>query len=73
MAGLDDIPPAESPDAEAYSARVSALLADLVEPAKSEAHDKLGLGERAVAIAAGWLNSKRRAGQGPDPGSLRPQ
>ena len=33
-------------------------MADLVEPAKAEALDKLGEGERALDIAAGWVRGK---------------
>lgn len=38
-----------------------ALLADLVEPAKSTALEKLGLGERAMRIATDWLRAKMTA------------
>jgi hypothetical protein len=43
---------------EAVEARVPALLADLVEPAKATALEKLGEGERAIRIATGWLRAK---------------
>ena len=33
-------------------------MGDLVEPAKAEALDKLGEGQRAFDIAAGWVRSK---------------
>jgi hypothetical protein len=33
-------------------------VTDLVEPAKVEALDKLGEGERALGIAAGWVRGK---------------
>lgn len=38
--------------------RVAALLADLVEPAKATALEKLGEGERGLGIAADWLRTK---------------
>jgi hypothetical protein len=34
------------------------LVADLVEPARSEALQKLGEGERAYGIANEWLRTK---------------
>ena len=55
---LDGVPPAEPPDPDAASARVTELVADLVEPAKTTALDKLGEGEQAQRIAMGWLRSK---------------
>ena len=45
---------------------MAALVADLVEPAKSNAHDKLGDGERAAGIAAAWLIAKRAALRDPE-------
>ena len=38
--------------------RVTALIADLVEPAKVTALERLGEGERAQGIAIGWLRPK---------------
>jgi hypothetical protein len=58
LAALDGVPPAEPPDPEAASARVTELVADLVEPAKTTALEKLGEGERAQRIAIGWLRPK---------------
>ena len=58
LAELDGVPPAEPPDAEAMSVRVTELVADLVEPAKTTALEKLGEGERAQSIAIGWLRRK---------------
>ena len=43
-AELDRVPPAEAPDPDDHATRVAALVADLVEPAKSNAYDKLGDG-----------------------------
>jgi hypothetical protein len=58
LAEIDGVPPAESPDPDAISARVTELVADLVEPAKTTALEKLGEGEQALGIAVGWLQSK---------------
>lgn len=58
LAELDgvDLPPSE--DEDAISARASVLLADLVEPAKATALEKLGEGEAGLRIATGWLRAK---------------
>ncbi|MGD0020263.1 MAG: hypothetical protein ABSD62_13510 [Candidatus Limnocylindrales bacterium] len=53
-------------DPEAASARTAELVADLVEPAKSEALDKLGEGRQALGIAAGWVRTKLGALPTPD-------
>jgi hypothetical protein len=58
LAELDGVPPAEPPDPEAMSVRVTELVADLVEPAKTTALEKLGEGEQAQRIAIGWLRPK---------------
>jgi hypothetical protein len=60
LAELDGLPPAAPADPEAFSGRTAELVADLVEPAKVEALDKLGEGEggRAFDIAAGWVRGK---------------
>jgi hypothetical protein len=58
LAVLDAVPPAEPPDPDAASARVTELVADLVEPAKTTALEKLGEGERAQRLAIGWLRPK---------------
>jgi hypothetical protein len=58
LAELDGVPPAEPADPDAVSARVTELVADLVEPAKTTALEKLGDGERAQRIAIGWLRPK---------------
>jgi hypothetical protein len=50
--------PGPSEDSVAFNARVGELAADLVEPAKAEALDKLGEGRRALDIAAGWVRSR---------------
>jgi hypothetical protein len=58
LAELDGLPPASPADPEALTARTAELVADLVEPAKAEALEKLGDGERAFGIAAGWVRTK---------------
>jgi hypothetical protein len=58
LAALDGVPPAEPPDPEVGSARVTELVADLVEPAKTTALEKLGEGERALKTAAAWLRRR---------------
>jgi hypothetical protein len=58
LAALDGVPPAEPADPDAVSARVTELIADLVEPAKTTALEKLGEGERAQSIATAWLRPK---------------
>jgi hypothetical protein len=58
LAELDGVPPAGPPDPEALSRRTRGLVADLVEPAKADALEKLGDGERATRIATDWVRSK---------------
>ena len=58
LAELDAVPPAQPPDPEAVAARVIELMADLVEPAKSTALERLGDGEQSLAIAIDWLRPK---------------
>ena len=58
LAALDGVPPAEPADLEAASARVTGLIADLVEPAKTTALEKLGEGEQALGIGTAWLRAK---------------
>jgi hypothetical protein len=62
LAALDGVPPAEPADLEAASARVTGLIADLVEPAKTTALEKLGEGEQAQRLAVGWLRAKLEPG-----------
>jgi len=69
LAELDGLPPVAPPDPEAFSGRSAELVADLVEPAKVEALDKLGEGRKAFDIAGGWV----RARLGPTPGCKRSQ
>ena len=57
-AELDGVPPAAPEDPEASNLRASQIVADLVEPAKVEALDKLGEGRRAFDIANAWVRGK---------------
>jgi hypothetical protein len=57
-AELDGVEPAPAEDPVAFNARVGELVADLVEPAKVEALDKLGEGRRAFDIASHWVRGK---------------
>jgi len=58
LAELDGVPPALAPDPDAATARTTELVADLVEPAKSTALEKLGEGGRAFGIAAAWVRAR---------------
>jgi hypothetical protein len=58
LAEFDGVPPPAPPDPEAFSRRTMELVSDLVEPAKAEALEKLGEGDRALGIAAGWVRPK---------------
>lgn len=57
LAELDGAPPLPPDDPAAFEAKVVALAADLVEPAKSKAYNELGDGRRAQTIAAAWLRA----------------
>jgi hypothetical protein len=57
-AELDGVEPAPPEDPDALKVRAGELVADLVEPSKSEALDKCGEGRQAFGIAAGWVRSK---------------
>ena len=61
LAELDGAPPASLDIEDAVAARVPAVMADLVEPAKVTALEKLGEGGRAIRIATGWLRARARA------------
>jgi len=58
VAEFDGVPAAVPPDPEALSRRTTELVADLVEPAKSDALEKLGEGDRALGIANAWVRTK---------------
>ena len=64
---LDGLAPAEPDDPDAVRVRASQLVADLVEPAKSMALEKLGEGRPALDIANAWVRS-RIASAGPHGG-----
>jgi hypothetical protein len=55
---MHDVPPAVAPDPEAASRRTAELVADLVEPAKADALEKLGEGRQALGIASDWVRTK---------------
>jgi hypothetical protein len=57
-AELDGVEPMPPEDPDALRLRAGQLVADLVEPAKSETLDKLGEGRKALDIAAGWVRAK---------------
>jgi hypothetical protein len=58
LAELDGVPPAELADSGAVAARAAELVADLLEPAKATALEKLGEGSQSLAVAIGWLRPK---------------
>ena len=58
LAERDGCQPPQESDRDEVSERASALVADLVEPAKSTALEKLGEGERALGVAQRWLRPK---------------
>ena len=55
---LDGLPAAAAGDSEAMPRRTTEFVADLVEPAKAAALDKLDEGQRALGIATGWVRTK---------------
>jgi hypothetical protein len=59
LAELDGVEVPRSEEQDAASGRVSERLADLVEPAKATALEKLGEGGRGWRIATDWLRTKR--------------
>jgi hypothetical protein len=58
QAELDGVPAATPPDPDALSDLTAELVADLIEPAKSTALEKLGEGERALGIASAWVRTR---------------
>jgi hypothetical protein len=58
LAAFAGVPAAVPPDPEALSRRTTELVADLVEPAKSDALEALGEGAPALDIAVRWLRPK---------------
>jgi hypothetical protein len=57
-AELDGVEPPEPEDPDTLESRTGQLMADLVEPAKSTALEKLGEGKPAFDIANAWLRAK---------------
>ena len=68
---LDGLPAAAAGDSEAMPRRTTEFVADLVEPAKAAALDKLDEGQRALGIASDWVRTKL-ASAGPVPGTRSP-
>jgi hypothetical protein len=62
LAELDGLPAAAASDSEAILRRTTEFVADLVEPAKAAALDKLDEGQRALGIATGWVRDKLAPG-----------
>jgi hypothetical protein len=67
LAELDGLAPAEPDAPDAVTVRASQLVADLVEPAKSTALEKLGEGRPAFDIANAWLRQKFGVAAVPEP------
>ena len=62
LADLDGLDSTIEDDRPGFDARVSGLVVDLVEPARSRAYDELGDGRRAQSIAICWLRPKFASG-----------
>jgi hypothetical protein len=60
IAELDGVSPAGPRDPEAVSTKAAVLVADLVEPARSTALDKLDESRQAMTIATSWSRSNAR-------------
>jgi hypothetical protein len=58
LAEIDGVAPGLAPDPEAHAQRTAQIVADLVEPAKSETPDKLGEGSQALGVASDWVRMK---------------
>jgi hypothetical protein len=58
IAELDGVPPAAPTDPDVVARRAGVLAADLIEPARSTALEKLDVGRLAHRLATGWLRSK---------------
>ena len=58
LAELDGHPEPAGEDAAVREARIERLIADHVEPARSTAHNELGEGRRAAAVANRWLRAQ---------------
>ena len=58
LAEFDGAEPPPADDPVAFEARVAQLVADHVEPARSNAWDQVGDGRRALSLAVRWLRPK---------------
>src|SRR5450830_1544365 len=58
---LDGLPAAAAGESEAMPRRTTEFVADLVEPAKAAALDKLDEGQRALGIATEWVRKRLAA------------
>jgi hypothetical protein len=58
LASFAGVPAAMAPEPAAHERRTTQLVADLVEPAKAEALEKCGEGQRALDIANAWVRTK---------------
>jgi hypothetical protein len=58
LAELGGLAPVPADDPDVFEARVRALAADHVEPARVKALDEIGEGRRAVSIAMAWLEPR---------------
>jgi hypothetical protein len=65
LAEFERASPAVVPEPEAHSRRTATLVADLVEPAKADALEKLDEGRRAFGLATEWLRTKMAREQPP--------
>jgi hypothetical protein len=52
---IEGLAPQPVDDSDAFEARVSALIADHVEPARVKVLDEMGEGRRAASVAMAWL------------------
>jgi hypothetical protein len=55
VAELDGLGEAPADDVDAFERRVTAIAADLTEPARSDAYNEIGDGRRAYEVARGWV------------------
>jgi hypothetical protein len=73
LAELDGLGPSDLDDEEAVAIRLPEVLADLVEPAKATALEKLGEGERSIRLATDWLRARFYRVSEPGQGLVRSQ
>jgi hypothetical protein len=57
LAELDGVDPFKIPNPDVLGDRAATLAGDLVEPARSEALEKLGEGPPALVIARDWVRA----------------